>query len=474
MGNVALTFFYLPINIVHSARTIVQTPYWGCKLKLLFLLFLPIASIAPIPAVVLASAFYSVLMPLVVSMGTAFGIIKEESELCFELPIMLAVKKLTEYHAFCSKGCYNFLEQLREPADSGEIVPRDIPCGFLLLSLIQTLCITVVFVLFNAVMIVKVPFLIVGGYLHGLFRCIHFFPKCISEECNHEKPICIYFMGFIFMPIGFVVAIVFWPIGLVLASGAALTGAPLGLALACAVKGYKCNSIASGFAQMTVFMADIDGSTNQLLVILYCRCTSTSELPENFSLEYTCLPKKNPTDYAIQKRGGMGDRNGVGRGGGGGGGTPSATESGGVGGEGVGDEGGGGNVELVTTPSATHGVVRYASNPMGRHQGAGGSDTRPTTGRPMDDVSRRDIEVGTTMPTGESKNNVSSITTSSNNLEEGREESGGLVTQAVEGIGQSASAVGQGLWNVASWGASIVFGTGEEAVVEDNGGATTC
>lgn len=73
VGNTLLTLLYLPKNVLHSGRTIVQTPYWGMKLKFLFLLFLPIAALAPLPMVLLGSIFFGLGNPVLVSFASTIA-----------------------------------------------------------------------------------------------------------------------------------------------------------------------------------------------------------------------------------------------------------------------------------------------------------------------------------------------------------------------------------------------------------------
>lgn len=138
IGHILLTLWYYPVNIYYSGRTICQTPYWGLKLKILLLLLLPAASLAPLPLVILGSAPFSIALPLIVSFGTSFGFsflfvdtesdgtgVKKEqlrsqvSNYCDMtlLPVVLSLDLCQDYHKFLSDGCYQFLEDLRSPTE---------------------------------------------------------------------------------------------------------------------------------------------------------------------------------------------------------------------------------------------------------------------------------------------------------------------------------------------------------------------
>ena len=137
IGHLLLTIWYYPVNIFFSGRMICQTPYWGLKLKILLLLLLPAASLAPLPLVILGSAPISIAIPLIISFGTSFGFyedvfVKEKirdgysnryhsqaSNYCDMTlyPVALSLELFHEYHKFLSDGYYQFLDDLRLPSE---------------------------------------------------------------------------------------------------------------------------------------------------------------------------------------------------------------------------------------------------------------------------------------------------------------------------------------------------------------------
>ena len=94
VGPLLLTIYWLPVNIFFSARTIVQTPYWGIKLKILLLL-LPAASLASLPLVILGFALFCFVCPLFISFGTSFGVypVKDRDQTLDYLFLPVAVGK---------------------------------------------------------------------------------------------------------------------------------------------------------------------------------------------------------------------------------------------------------------------------------------------------------------------------------------------------------------------------------------------
>ena len=438
VGNTLLTLLYLPKNVLHSGRTIVQTPCWGMKLKFLFLLFLPIAALAPLPMVLLGSILYGLGNPVLVSFASTIAPEEFKNEFLCTAPIVHALESFQEYHEFCSVGCYNYLERLRNPENPDEIVPRDIPCGRLMVLVFQTTVIMVVFFVFNAVMVaIKLPLLLVGGYLYGLTQGVRIFCK--------EMSIANFFFSILFVPITLVLAIALWPVGLVLGAGAALSGIPLVLALDCAIDGYKYNSVAAGFVAMVNHMHDIDGTTNGAIVLFCCHCCDGIDYIFRDIEGKTCIKKMYPKQYPTGRRGrreGDVEMGNVGNSQ-----TGEAKESGGGGGD------SGAVRSNFDSSSMATGVSKDPKDPKGRSsQGA--------------ERARKDGVKEVMAEEGGAK-----VEEEEEGAKVEEEEGEGLVSQAVVGIGQVVSVVGRGLWDVASWGVSQVFTSGEEIEEERNGDA---
>ena len=302
LGNTSITILYLPVNVYYSAATIIQTPYWGCKLKVLFLLFLPAAALAPLPSVILGSIGYSIVMPLVVTFWLTFEPDQNADdeggtkEIFCEMPIRIAWQHLFEYHQIASTGYLQYYQELTNPLDRETIIPRDIPICFLFMALLQSVCITVVVLIFDAIIIVlKVPLLLICGYGCGLYWFVFFLcDLCVGEkEVTFSALLC----GLVFGPLALVCAIVAWPIALALGVGTAVTGLPLVCGVHGAIVSHEHNnSILCGFADMWNNLGAIDAMTNKLLLQLfgYFNVEDKQDL--------TCIHDVNVSEYANPKR----------------------------------------------------------------------------------------------------------------------------------------------------------------------------
>ena len=427
LGNITLTLVYLPINLWHSAKTIVQTPYWGRKLKALFLLFLPMASLAPLPLVVLGSLFYALVMPFAISFFGTF--IPFEDEILCEQPIRVSINALQEYFEFSSKDCYRFLEDLRSPPNPGEIVPRDMPCCTLIIFILQTLAVTIIFVVFNAIVVaLKYPLLLVGGYVGALSHAL-----AVLNECTKQiDSICFCFTAVVLFPLFFAMGIVFWPVGLTMASAAAVTALPMLLALDCAVKGYRYNSVMSGFAAMTVHMHKIDADTTGALVNFYFGACLDDEVIEENDWSFICA--LDPANYAVKE-----PRQ-----------TPHPTDE--------------TSSERPNVPNPMHEGEGRRNRSQDIELGALTSRTGESKDRDSGPPVREGLseseggkkDVDLDAATGESEEAVTGVSEEAH--------SGSIPYQnEVEQIRQAVSVLGpavkEGLWKVTAWGVSQLFGT---------------
>jgi hypothetical protein len=297
-GNVLLTLGYLPVNIWRASRTILQTPYWGPKIKAMCLILLPAAALVPIPGALISSVLYAVVVPFGISSVSTF--MDEEvfeDEIFCEQPIRDALEKLQLCHDFWSEGFDSFLTKLREPANPGEITPRTISFSFLLLVLLQTTSTTIAFLAFNVLTVaLKAPFIFVGGYINTFLRL----PDIIDGCCTGN--VIELFFSIVVLPIAVLAYIACWPLVVVVVSALAVTVNPLALALECAVSSYRYNSVASGFARMMFLMQQIDAFGNSfLLENVFCCCATDNEAgAEDGGM--SCLGKWDPKDYANKKR----------------------------------------------------------------------------------------------------------------------------------------------------------------------------